>query len=321
MAQKDPIESLEPRTFILWTPDEEPVVSVGPEQHPVSLPIIPYPLPCDRKSDSPPTSNEIGTGIYDYLRQFPDCPYNAQYAEILREAYPHFLADLGSQIAMLDHKEVDSPYVRRKITFLKILALLEPDNPGLLQTLGMANYDLALMFTELSQCHHHLLAAAGFFKRADTNKPGDVTNLNYLGQIDYLLGDYPSAIRIWSRMMASLKDESLKEIFAKKISKMEQEGMPEQPLFVHLEAIGAAMEAYGQGLPQDALEILEYLEEQTTIPVEFPSPQFYYLLGLSRQSTGDMGGAFVAFEKALEIDPHFHPAQEAMNSMSDRGAL
>jgi len=313
------IESLAPRTYILWTPEESPVAFVGPEQHSVSLPVIPYPLSKDRKTEEPPTPNEIGTGIYDYLRQFPECPHNVQYAEILREAFPHFLADLGSQIAMLDHKEVDSPYVRRKITYLKILALLEPDNHGLLQTLGMSCYDLALMFTELSQCHHHLQESAHFFRRADARNPANATNLNYLGQIEYFLGDYPAAIRAWSKLMACLKDDQLKKIFADRIANLEKEQMPEQPLFVHLEAIGAAMEAYGQGHAQDALEILEYLEEQTPIPTEFPSPQFYYLLGLCRQNTGDAGGAFVAFEKALDLDPHFHQAEEAMNALSDKG--
>ena len=80
-----------------------------------------------------PSDDAIGNGLYDYLREFPDCLRNRSYAELLRDAYPHFLADLGAQILMLDHKEVDSTYIRRKITYMKILALLDSENVGLLQ--------------------------------------------------------------------------------------------------------------------------------------------------------------------------------------------
>lgn len=314
-------ESLAPHAYILWTPQESPVVLVGPEQRPVTLPLIPLPLHGRKMKSEAPTAIDIGQGVYDYLRQFPDCPHNVQYAEILRDAYPHFLADLGSQIAMLDHKDVDADYVKRKITYLKIFALLEPGKVSLFQTIGIAYYDLALTFSELRHCYRHLVSAAAFLQKADHLKSGDVGVQNYLGQIDYLMGDYPGAIRRWSQLIPSLADEKIRTLFKEKVARLEQDGLPEEPMVNHLEAIGAAMAAYGQGSVREALEIMEYLEEQTPVVQEFPSAQFYVLLALCRRQTGDTGGAMVALQKALGLDPDFGPAKEEMEALTARETM
>jgi len=314
-------ESLAPHAYVLWTPPEAPVVHVGPEQKPVTLPMIPLPLHRAKIEGETPSPVEIGQGVYDYLRQFPDCPFNVQYAEILRDAYPHFLADLGSQIAMLDHKDVDADYVKRKITYLKIFALLEPDKASLLQTIGMAFYDLALTFSELAHCYRHLVSAAAFLQKADNLKPGEPATQNYLGQIDYLMGDYPGAIRRWSQLIPSLGDDKAQALFREKVARLEQEGLPEEPMISHLEAIGAAMAAYGQGSIHEALEIMEYLEEQTPVPQEFPSAQFYVLLALCRRQTGDTGGAIVALQNALQVDPDFAPAKEEMEALTTKETI
>lgn len=322
MSTKSKVEeSLAPHVYVLWTPQEAPVVHVGPEQKPVTLPLIPLPLHRPKEDGEVPSVVDIGQGVYDYLRQFPDCPHNVHYAEILRDAYPHFLADLGSQIAMLDHKEVDADYVKRKITYLKIFALLEPDKASLLQTIGTAFYDLALTFSELRNSYRHLVSAASFLQKADNLKSGDPATLNYLGQIDYLMGDYPGAIRRWSQLIASLDDGKTQALFREKVARLEQEGLPAAPMISHLEAIGAAMAAYGQGSFREALEIMEYLEEQTPVPQEFPSPQFYVLLALCRRQAGDAGGAVVALQKALLIDPDYAPAREEMEVLTAKGTM
>ena len=78
-----------------------------------------------------PDYDMVGRGIYQALRLDPECAHAAEYAAVLKEAYPHIVSELGGQIIMLDAKEVDTPYLDRKITFLKILALLDPSNAGL----------------------------------------------------------------------------------------------------------------------------------------------------------------------------------------------
>lgn len=304
---------LDPETYIFYVPDAGRCVEVGAEGLQVSLPQIPLPVMREdmgKSEESVPSDDLIGKGIYDYLRQFPDCPLNVRYAELMRDAYPHFLADLGAQIAMLDYKEVDAPYVRRKVTFMKILALLEPQNPRLLASVGRASYELGMMFAELPHCRRHLLTAMGYLHRALKLAPDDIASHNILGQIDYYLGDYPSAIQHWRQVSAGLNDPALAEAFTARIAAMETEIAPDHPLLDDLEAIGEALVAYGEGEIEAAMEILERLEEQTSVAEELASPQFYYLLGMCRARGGNLGGAFAAFERALEFDPEYQPAIE-----------
>ncbi|MHB8710670.1 MAG: hypothetical protein ACYC9T_00005, partial [Trichloromonadaceae bacterium] len=119
--------------FVFWTPPPATTVEVGADRHPFPLPILPLPVHRQALAEGVPNDAAVGQGLYDYLRQFPDCPHNSVYAELLRDAYPHFLADMGAHILMLENKDVDGHYVRRKLSYLKILALLEPGNAGLLQ--------------------------------------------------------------------------------------------------------------------------------------------------------------------------------------------
>ncbi|HKK01861.1 MAG TPA: hypothetical protein VJ955_06795 [Desulfuromonadales bacterium] len=304
---------LDPQTYVFYTPEPGRTVEVGAEGRQVALAPIPYPIMREdmESGEEPiPSDDLIGKGIYDYLRQFPDCPLNVRYAELMRDAYPHFLADLGAQIAMLDYKEVDAPYVRRKVTFMKILALLEPQNPRLLAGLGKACFELGLMFSELPHCRQHLLTSMGYLQRTLKLAPDDIASHNILGQIDYYFGDFPAAIRHWRQVSASLDDPALTEAFAARIAAMETEVAPDHPLIDDLEAIGAALVAYGEGEITEAMEILERLEEQTSIAEELASPQFFYLLGMCRARNGNPGGAFSAFDQALSLDPEYQPALE-----------
>lgn len=299
--------------FTFWKPKAESAVTVGAERQSFPLPRTTLPIHREDLTTGQPSTDAIGRGLYDYLRQFPDCQDNVVYAELLREAFPHYLADLGAQIVMLEHKEVDAPYVRRKIAYLKILLLLDPDNGGLLQRLGMACYDLGLMFSELPRCRRHLLASIGFLQRSLRCLPDDLTCLNYLGQIDYLLGDYPGAVRRWRVIVAELESGPTREALLDRIARLEEQGLPEHPLVDDLETIGTAMERYGNGDVHGAGIILARLEEEGRVTAELPSPEFYYLLGMCRDKEGDSAGAFESFDKALELSPDYAPALEGKN--------
>src|SRR5512141_2079387 len=48
-----------------------------------------------------PDYDMVGRGIYQALRLNPDCAYGAEYAALLKEAYPHIISELGGQIIML----------------------------------------------------------------------------------------------------------------------------------------------------------------------------------------------------------------------------
>ncbi len=310
-------ESLDPEVFQLWTPPAGRVVTVGPEAAEVPLPAVPLPIRREDLQGGEPSDDAIGLGIYDYLRHFPDCPHAGDYARLLGDAFPHYVADLGAQIVMLEHKEVDAPYVRRKIAGMKILALLDPDNPWLQQRLGMAQYELALMFTELRDCRRTLLGAMGHLQRSLKHLPDNPTSLNYLGQVDYLLGDYPAAVRRWRGIVDQLENGATREAFAVKIARIESGEVPDHPLVDDLEVVGRAMELYGRGEIEEALMILEQVEEAGALVAELPSAQFHHLLGMCRLRSGDPGTALVALEKALEIDPDYQPAQEAKDQIID----
>lgn len=307
--------------FLLWSPGKGKTVRVGPDRHPFSLPTVPLPIHREDLDEGSPSDEAIGRGLYDYLRKSPDCPHSRQYAEVLRDAYPHYLADLGAQIAMLDHKDVDPPYVRRKLTFLKIFSLLEPENPRILQMLGKTCFELALMFPELKNSRIHLLKAMGYLQKSLKILPKDPASLNYLGEIDFFLGDYPAAARRWHGVAGMVADAAAREALLNKIERIHNGEAPDHPLIDDLEAIGQAMEHLAAGDVEEALAIMEGLEEKGTVPREFPSAEFYYLLGECRERTADPGGAFAAFEKALELDSEFGPAAEGKNRILDGRSL
>jgi tetratricopeptide (TPR) repeat protein len=304
------LSSLEPATYHLWLPKKGRSVEAGADRHPVPLPEVPLPVYCKDLQEGEPSDEAIGQALYDYLRHFPDCPHNHAYAELLRDAYPHFLADLGAHILMLDNKEVDAPYVRRKLIGLKILALLDPDNAGLLQQMGLASFELGLSFSELDECRHHLLEAMGYFRRALQRSPVNPLLLNYLGQIDYLFGDYPAATRRWQQVIEGLESRSLRQELTERLQHIAEGRAPDHPLVNDLESIGEAMSMAGSGDFQGARAILDRLEEEGVVTAEFPSAEFHYLLGLCRARTGDAAGAFAALEEALTMQPDHAGALE-----------
>jgi len=314
------VVALDPQHYILWMPPAGASVEVGAERSSLPLPELPLPL---HRADmaEPPTTDAIGRGLYDYLRQFPDCPHAAAYAGLLCDAFPHYIADLGAQIVMLDHKEVDAPYVQRKLSSLKILALLEPENPALLQQIGMAHYELGLMFPQLPQTRSHLLSAMGTLQRSLQHQPNNPSGLNLLGQIDFLFGDYPSAARRWRQVADLLEEGAVRRALQERIETIAAGGVPDHPLVDDLEAIGEALLLYGRGCCREAAEILDRLEEEGTIHRELPSAEFYYLLGMCRGKAGDAGGAIAAFDQALSLDADCASALEARERLVATGRL
>ncbi len=319
MATDQKIECLDPVNFQFYTPSEGRCIKVGPQQSEVPLPSIPLPVHVGGDEDGTPAADEIGKGVYDYLRQFPECPLNKQYALLLRDAFPHYLSDLAAQIVMLDYKEVDAPYVRRQISYMKILLLLEPDNAGLLHQLGKACMEVGLSISQLENVRTDFLKALGYFQRALKVGVADPATLNNLGQIDYWLGDYPASLRRWQQVHDCLDQGPVKELIAEKIARIERGDVPAYPLVDDLEAIGQAVTLCGSRDYPQALEILERIEEQGLFLEEFTMPEFHYLLGLCREKLGDIGGAFSAYDKALELNPDYEKAMEGRDRILETG--
>lgn len=307
-------QPLDPVEYSFWMPPEGMTLTTGPDNQEISVPQILLPVHVkDLEKSATPSEKAIGEGLYDYLRRFPDCPKADEYAEILKEAYPFYLADLGSQIIMLEAKEVDPPYIRRKINMLKILALVDPKNFALLQKIGIAYFELALIYTELINVQREIGTARLWLEKARRLQPDDIGNLNYLAQICYFNGAYPQAKLYWKIIAEKLEEGDSKTELLNRVARIETNQLPAQPLIEKLEAIGIAMEHYHVEEYPEACIIMERLEEEGTLPAELPNPEFFYFLGLCREKTEELAAAFESFSKALELDPQHEAAQEGLN--------
>ena len=305
-----------PQVFQFWEFPEDRVIVVGPEQRPVVIPSVPIPIEIKvTEKKDPLTDDAIGQGLYNYLRQFPNCEYNKEYANLLKNAFPHYLVDLASQVVMLDKKDVEPSYVFRKLTYLKILNLVEPNNPGLLSKLSQGFYDLGLTFTELSNARQHLLESMRYALSLVNIDAENTQGLSLLAEIDILFGDYPTAVRRLKTLLGTIEEEDHKQMVQRRLKSCLDRGMPDHCLVDDLEMIGDAIELYAAKNFILATEILERLEQNEYFCDELLSADFLCFLGLCRIKTGDHAGAFDALSQALELDPAHSLAQESLDSL------
>lgn len=309
------INNLAPQHFVFWQPPTGRTICVGPDQQAVPLPQIPLPIKLKDADDGNPADNAIGEGVYDYLRQFPDCSYNSDYATLLRDGYPHYLADLAAHAVMLDAKDVEPAYVFRKLTYLKILRLLEPDNAGLLWQLAQGFYRLAMTSSELPKVRRHLLDAMRYGQALVKLKPDDQATLNLLVEVDILFGDYPAAIARLRRLLELLDDRRIATQVEARLEACLSTGFPDHPLVDDLELVGEAMQLYAAQEYRLATELLERLEEDDYFMAELKSADFFCLLGMCRIKTGDRSGAFDALSQALEMAPDHEQARQALQTI------
>jgi len=309
------IDNLAPDRFVFWRPAAGSTVAVGAESQPVELPDFPLPVHCEALGDGVPSDAAIGQGVYDYLRQFPDCAGNVEYARLLREAYPHFLADLAAHAVMLDAKQVEPAYVVRKLTCLKILRLIEPQNRGLLRQLSSGYFKLALEFAEFARARQHLREAMRFGQDLLVLDPDDPQALSLLAEVDYWFGDLPGASAKWQRLAAQVDDAGLQARIKARVAACAGSEPPEHPLIEELEAIAEAMQLQAAGDAERATSLLEQIEEQWQLPKLFPSADFYCLLGQCRLAAGDQSGAVVALHKALALEPDHASTLKTLDSM------
>lgn len=299
--------------FLFWIPEADDVVLVGPEQRQVPLPLVPIPIHAHLlAAGERPSDDDIGTSVYDYLRRYPDAEGGYWLADLLRNAYPHFLADIASQVIMLDEKEVDAAYIRRKLTGLKFLALLDPQ-PQLLYLLGKTYFDLGVMFAELPHCRHHFLTASEYLRRSLALQQDTPAALNLLAQINYWFGDLAEAADCWRKAANLLINGPTRTQLLERVAAIEAEHIAVRPLVDDLEALGETLTLIGSGAYGEALTILEQLEAEGRVVEEIPTAEFYYLLGYCRERTEDFGAALIAYDKALVIDPEYEPAREGFD--------
>jgi len=247
----------------------------------VSVPLGEFPLPLLQEDYGAgmPSYDAVGRGLYQFLRAEPDAPYAGRYAALLRDAYPHLLAELATHLVMLDKKDVDLPYLDRKISYLKIFALLEPDNHRFPLEIGATLVDKALSLPALASTTLHLFAAEKYLRKAISLNPDDLQSRHLAGEVSFLLGKYSDALQFWSDIAASLPADTAARI-TRRCAQIAAASLPAVPAVDYLQAVGVALEAFESADYEEAAAIILDVIDAVADFEELPLAEINYLLGL-----------------------------------------
>lgn len=264
-----------------------------------------------------PTYDMVGRGVYHVLRADPDCLHGARYAEMLRDAYPHYLAELATHIVMLDKKDVEISYIDRKINYLKIFALLEPDNGQLQYSIGTTYLEKGLRLSALHLATVTIYRAERFLKRALELAPTDVNVLHKLGEFSYLVGRYEDAVRFWSDALGRLDDPSAK-LSRSRLERVTAGVTPRIPVVDYLEAVRVALECLERQEAQEAAAILLDVLDDAVFCQEFPLAEIPYFLGLCYREMSMPAYAEEYLQEALKLDPEHADARRVLEEIGHR---
>jgi tetratricopeptide (TPR) repeat protein len=262
-----------------------------------------------------PEYDMVGRGLYHALCANPDCIYADRFATVLSEFYPHYIAELASQIVLLDHKDVDVPYLDRKINFLKIFTHLEPHNHNMLRELAAMLVDRGLSLSALDRVTVTLYQAEKYYRKALALAPDDFATMNSLGEVCYLLGKYDDALALWRGIMAHFPSSS-SESLQRRIDNIMNQRVPRVPAVDYLEAVGIAFELHQREEFEEAAAILQDVLDDGIFCGEYPLPALHVTMGVCCSRMGMMQQAREFWEEALKIDPEQAQAKEFLEGMN-----
>ncbi|KAB0664459.1 hypothetical protein F6V25_13045 [Oryzomonas japonica] len=244
-----------------------------------------------------PDYDMVGRGIYQALRLDPECAHAAEYAAVLKDAYPHIVSELGGQVVMLDAREVDTPYLDRKITSLKILALLDSANAGLQAEIARTYADKGARLAALRQAVDSWYGAEKHLKKALALDPSDGHIAYEYGEALYILGRYDQAAEVWGEALAGLAATERARLEAR-IAGILAGKLPLVPPLDYLTALSAALEERQAGRTEEAVAIIEDVLADPSFVEQFPMGEVYYLLGTCYQEMGMVNEAAEAFRRS-----------------------
>lgn len=285
----------------------------------VALPLGPFPIPLlevdhSQLGEEPPGYDAVGRGIYHALRLNPDCLNAAAYATLLKEGYPHFVSELAGHILMLGEKEVDPPYLERRAGYLKIFALMEPENPRFPLEIGAAYLEIGVSFSALDTTTVTLFKAEAYLKRGLAMAPGNLKGASDLAEVSFLLGKYDAAEELWRGILPALADQAAAGVSAR-LEKIIARELPRVPAVDYLQAIAGALDLKDSGSYLEAAAVLSDVMADAHFCTEFPLPQIPYLLALCSQDLGMVGEARELFQQALRLNPDFDEAKKALENL------
>ena len=260
------------------------------------MPLLAEDFPADTELVSP-DYDMVGRGIYQALRLNPECIGAEQYAGVLKEAYPHIISELGGQIIMLDAKEVDTPYLDRKINFLKIMSLLDPDNAGIHLEIARTFSDKGSRLGTLHQAVDSWYGAEKHLRKSLEIDPANHHAAYEFGEAMYVLGRYEKAADIWQGLPEGLAVADQRKIESR-IAAILTGKLPLVPPVDYLTAISVAVESHHTGRSDEAAAIIEDVLADPVFAEQFPVNEVYYLLGTCYQELGMMKESAEAFKRS-----------------------
>jgi tetratricopeptide (TPR) repeat protein len=261
-----------------------------------------------------PSYDVVGRGIYEALRLNPDALFADRYARLLSEAYPHYLAELATHIVMLDRKDVEVGYLDRKINYLKIIALLEPDNPQLPLQIGMTLMERGLRLSALQDATKCLYEAEKYLRKALQMAPDDLTCCHRMGELYFLLGRYDDATSILRKILPLLGGEERGEV-ERNLQRIATKELPFVPVVDYLAAMAVAFERFQQKEWEEAAAILEDILDDRYFCDEFPMPEIHYVLGLCYKELEMPRYAEEYLRMALTLNPDYQEADQALSAL------
>lgn len=244
-----------------------------------------------------PDYDMVGRGIYQALRHNPECAFASEYAALLKEAYPHIVSELGGQIIMLDAKEVDTPYLDRKINFLKIMSLLDPANAGLPLEIARTFSDKGTRLATLHQAVTSWYNAEKYLAKALEINPEDRHAAYEYGEALYVLGRYEKSAEVWSGVLPHFEAAERAKV-ENRIAGILAGKLPLVPPLDYLTALSLAVEAQHAGRHDEAAAIIEDVLSDPVFAEQFPMNEVYYLLGTCYQEIGLIKEASEAFKRS-----------------------
>lgn len=244
-----------------------------------------------------PDYDMVGRGIYQALRINPDCIGADSYAGILKEAYPHIISELGGQIIMLDAKEVDAPYLDRKINLLKIMSLIDPDNGDLPYEIARTYVDKGSSLSSMQHAVACWYSAEKELRKALVRNPDNSNAAYEYGEVLYVLGRYEQAAEVWSGLAPSLETAARARVEAR-IAGILAGKLPIVPPLDYLTALSIAVEQHHNGFSDDAASIINDVLADPVFTEQFPMNEVYYLLGTCYQEVGMVSEAAEAFKRS-----------------------
>lgn len=224
-----------------------------------------------------PSYDQIGQGMFFALRQNPDCTYAVDYARVLQSGYPHIIAEIGGEAIMLDAKEVDSPYLDRKVNLLKIMALLEQENAGLWREIGRTLMEKGSRMEAAHLAVQSWYGAEKYLTRSVELDPEDLHTRYQLGETHYVLGHYDQALALWQPLAEQLPAGERLSLEAR-IAAIQQGELPKVPAVDYLTALSVAFEQHQDDQFYEAAAIAEDVLMDAVFCAQFPMAGVYRFL-------------------------------------------